>query len=50
MTGPRPHRVLVVEDDSGVRELIASHLRKAGFDVETASSAESVLDRLRRER
>ncbi|MGK7312449.1 MAG: response regulator [Candidatus Longimicrobiales bacterium M2_2A_002] len=47
MTEPRPHRVLVVEDDSGVRELIASHLRKAGYEVETASSAESVLDRIR---
>lgn len=34
-------RVLVVEDDEGVRELVAFHLSKAGFDVLEAPTAEA---------
>ena len=33
---PAPKRVLVVDDDEGLRILIARHLRKAGFDVSVA--------------
>ena len=39
--------MLVVEDDDSARELIATHLRRERYEVETASSAESVLNRIR---
>lgn len=43
-------RILVVEDDTPVREVIANHLRKKGFVVTEAGDAESVLLRMSRER
>lgn len=45
---PEAGRVLVVEDDAGVRGLIASHLEKAGYAVVAVASAEEVLVRVRR--
>ena len=44
------HRILVVEDDEAVRELVASHLRKRQYVVEVAGSAEDVLRALRERR
>lgn len=40
-------RVLLVEDDSGVRELITQHLRGQRFDVVALESAEEVVTGLR---
>ena len=39
------HRIFVVDDDDGIRQLIAEYLTKHGFSVETASDGESFLDR-----
>lgn len=39
-------RVLLVEDDEGVRELAAHHLRRAGFEVVEASSADAAWSHL----
>lgn len=39
-------RVLIVEDDEGVRELVAHHLRRAGFEVIEAASTETAWRRL----
>ncbi len=41
-----PTKLLYVEDDDDVREIIAGALVDAGFDVTAESSAESALDRL----
>ncbi len=43
-------RVLIVEDDAPIREVIANHLRKKGFAVTEAGDAETVLLRMSRER
>ena len=43
----RTHRVLLVEDDAAVRKLVADHLSRERYQVETAESAEEVLERLR---
>ena len=43
-------RVLVVEDDEGVRELVARHLEQKGYEVAHASDAEQVLLRMSRDR
>ena len=43
-------RVLVVEDDEGVRELVAKHLEEKGYEVVQASDAEQVLLRMSRDR
>ncbi len=40
-------RTLVVDDESGVRFFVSETLRKAGYEVATASSGEEALDRLR---
>ena len=48
MTNSKQHRVLLVEDDAAVRDLVAGHLSRQRYVVETAESAEEVLDRLRR--
>jgi two-component system response regulator MtrA len=40
-------RILVVEDDSSIREVVAMGLRAAGFDVETAADGEEGLARWR---
>jgi DNA-binding response OmpR family regulator len=41
-----PTRVLYVEDDDDIREIIAGALGEAGFDVTAEASAETALDRL----
>ena len=41
------HRILVVEDDPGVRELVGTHLSRQRYEVTGMESAEDVLDRLR---
>ncbi len=43
----RRHRVLVVEDDPGVRQIMESHLTKRRFDVRSVGSGESLLSALR---
>jgi CheY-like chemotaxis protein len=40
---PQPTRVLVVDDESTIRELLAEALGEAGFDVETASNGVQAL-------
>lgn len=47
MRGSARHRVLLVEDDGRLREMVASHLARNRYEVRTAGSAEDVLDRLR---
>jgi EAL domain-containing protein (putative c-di-GMP-specific phosphodiesterase class I)/DNA-binding response OmpR family regulator len=42
-------RILVVDDDPSVRELVANCLRRAGFDVAEAASGELALELLDRE-
>lgn len=41
------HRVLLVEDDGRVRELVATHLSRQRFEVQAVESAEEVLELLR---
>lgn len=43
-------RVLVVEDDAGIRSLMTMLLSGAGFDVETASNGREGLERVSAER
>jgi len=38
--------ILVVDDDTAARELIATHLRREGFDVREAASGEAALELL----
>ena len=45
--GRRPHRVLVVDDDSLIRWAVAESLRTAGYDVVEAADAASALRALR---
>lgn len=42
------HRLLLVEDDATLREMVASHLSRDRYEVVTAGSAEDVLHRLRK--
>lgn len=44
----RTRRLLVVEDDAPVRDLIVQHLRRAGFDVDGVGNAEEALIGARR--
>jgi len=46
---PRPgrHRVLVVDDEASIRELLSKTLALAEYDVDTAADATSALDRMR---
>lgn len=46
----RKRRILVVEDEAPVRELVARHLERKGYDVAQASDAEQVLLRMSRDR
>jgi DNA-binding response OmpR family regulator len=39
------NRVLIVEDDAGMRGLMAKHFRRRGYEVEQAEAAEEVLGR-----
>jgi CheY-like chemotaxis protein len=48
MIGNGRHRVLVVEDDARVREMVSAHLSRQRYEVVAAESAEKVVDRLRR--
>jgi two-component system, OmpR family, alkaline phosphatase synthesis response regulator PhoP len=41
--GTMPMRVLVVEDDLDIQQLVARYLRKAGFEVEVAASGRDAL-------
>lgn len=41
-----PGRVLVVDDDEVIRQLIAVNLTLEGFDVETAADGQDCLDRV----
>jgi two-component system chemotaxis response regulator CheY len=43
---PAPARVLVVEDDTDIRETVAELLVEEGYEVQTASSGRDALDRL----
>jgi len=46
-TRPGRHRVLVVDDEASIRELLSKTLALAEYDVDTASDATSALDRMR---
>ena len=37
-------RILVVEDEPGIREMLAAWLRTAGFECDTAGDAETALE------
>jgi two-component system cell cycle sensor histidine kinase/response regulator CckA len=39
-----PRTILIVDDERAVRDLVATALRRAGFEVRTAGSAEEALD------
>jgi len=45
LTAPPGRRVLIVEDDDGLRSLIAKTLGKAGYETEGASSGAEALER-----
>ena len=48
MAGPTPQRrVLVVEDDASIRELLRLHLDLAGFTIDEAGEGRSALERAR---
>jgi len=47
MTEVEARRVLVVEDDASIRDLLQLHLGLAGFDVEEESNGRQALDRAR---
>jgi DNA-binding response OmpR family regulator len=42
-SGPDSHRILIVEDDEGNREVLAYFLRRQGFEIATAPNGESAL-------
>jgi len=41
-----PHRILVVDDESGIRESLSSILRDERYSVDAVASAEEALDRI----
>jgi DNA-binding NtrC family response regulator len=47
--GPKPARILIVDDDSGQRSLLDSFLRSQGFDTLPVASGERALELLRTE-
>src|SRR2546423_9243862 len=47
--GPKPPRILIVDDDSGQRSLLDSFLRTQGFETVPVSSGERALEILRSE-
>ena len=51
-TGPRalPRRVLIVEDEAPIRELMRLHLGLAGFDVAECGTGTAGLERARAEK
>ena len=40
-------RILIVDDDSSIRRIIARTFEKAGFEVETAANGEKAIEKLR---
>jgi DNA-binding response OmpR family regulator len=44
---PHKPRIVVAEDDAGVRDLIRAHLSEAGWDVHTAHNGLEAMDRVR---
>ncbi len=44
---PRPHSVLIVDDEDGPRDLMARWLESGGYQVMTAASAEEALGRVK---
>lgn len=48
MATAQQSRILIVEDDAGVRSLIAKHFRRKGYAVEQAAAAEEVINRMGR--
>ncbi len=45
VTGPPPTRILVVEDDETVAEVVVGYLRRAGYEVEAVSDGVTALAR-----
>jgi len=43
-------RILVVDDEAGIRELVGTYLRNDGFDVDEATDGEDALELFRRHR
>jgi len=41
-------RILVVDDEAGIRELVSTYLRNDGYDVDEAADGEEALDRFGR--
>ena len=41
-------RILVVDDEAGIRDLVSTYLRNDGFDVDEATDGEEALDRFGR--
>lgn len=41
-------RILVVDDEAGIRELVSTYLRNDGYDVDEAADGEEALDRFSR--
>lgn len=50
MPGTDVRRVLVVEDDASIRDLLQLHLGLAGFEVEDEANGRAALDRARQQR
>lgn len=46
MEPPSPPRVLVADDDDEMRKMLATLLRRQGFEVQSASDGQEVADRL----
>ena len=44
-----PARILIVDDESGIRESLGALLRDEGYEIETLSSGEECLARLKRD-
>jgi CheY-like chemotaxis protein len=48
-SGPQVRSILIVEDDSDLREALGEVLRDEGYTVEMAADGREALDRLRRQ-
>jgi DNA-binding response OmpR family regulator len=48
MTPVARERILVVDDEAGIRELVGTYLRQDGFEVDEAADGETALDRFQR--
>ncbi|MEE2636544.1 MAG: response regulator transcription factor [Acidobacteriota bacterium] len=49
MTPLSPGRILVVEDDPDIAELVGYHLARAGFDIDLSETGTDALERVRTE-